>query len=366
MMRRKIWAGSFVLITAAVVSSNTAFQDRATNDHFDLHFGPSGISSLKRSPLRSAEDFISPGGNLGDIVLKYRMLNQEWQDFVTAGMDDVRTIKQAGRVSPTERIIVYNGSGWYDYFADLEFTCRLRMQGDTLYWTLHLRNVTHKPVEIANFYLPLPFSTDVAKESVVLIAGHASFLTWKTNQDPRGSLVMTPIEKCPLFEPAQTERNFAPVALEGADDRGIYIHSARVDAASLENRSGGNLPRTSHLLTPKFTPGDEITYGFKFRWADDDEEVRRILYEEGLFDIRISPGETIAAKETVTLTLRSKNVIRSIEPEYPNQTVIQDSGRGGQDTHTITVEFERPGKNLLAFGYNGDRKLYLVFDVVTP
>ncbi len=368
-MKRKIGAGFFVLISLAVFTSPAASQDRVTNDHFELRFGPAGISSLKRSPQHAVEDFISPGGNLGDIVLNYRMLDQAWQDFVTTRMEDVRTIKQAGGNSTNERIIVYNGSGWYDYFADLEFTCRLRLEGDTLYWTLHLRNVTHKPVEIGSFYLPLPFHADAAMEPEAFIAGHGSFLAWRENLDQAGYLVMTPIEQCPLFEPAQTERNFAPVALEDADGGGIYIHSAhsaRVEAGALDSREEGNLPRTHHLLTPKFTPGDEITYGFKFRWADDDEDVRRILFEEGLFDIRMTPGPAVAAGEAVTLTLRSKNVIRSIEPEFPDRTVIQDSGRGEDDTQVITVKFARAGKNLLTIGYDRERKLYLVFNVVTP
>jgi len=365
-MKRIIGAGFFVLTALAVSASTAAFQDRATNDHFELRFGPAGISSLKRSPMRSIEDLISPGGNLGDIVLKYRMLDQEWQDFVTARMADARTIKQAGGISANERIILYNGSGWYDYFADLEFTCRFRLEGDTLYWTLHLRNVTHKPVEIGSFYLPLPFSAGAARDSGSLIAGNGSFLIFERNKDQTEYLVMTPIEECPLFEPAQTERNFAPVALEDEDGGGIFIHSARAEAGALKSHEEGNLPRTHHLLTPKFTPGDELTYGFKFRWADSDQEVRRILYEEGLFDIRISPGPTIAAGNTVTLTLRSKNVIRSIEPEYPDQTVIHDSGRGENDTHSMTVKFSKSGNNLLTLGYDGNRKLYLVFNVVIP
>jgi hypothetical protein len=358
-----------ILLTAAaaafLIGDPQEMQNRAGNDHFDLLFGSAGVTSLKRSQRSGETDFLSPGRTLGDIVLRYRMLDLEWQDFVTGQMAETRTFKQGGEASGGQRIIVYNGSGWYDYYASLEFTSRLRLEGKVLYWTLHLRNVTHKPVEIGNFYLPLPFGTDGSLKRNAVLAGHSSSVTWSPAQGAGPHLVMTPIATCPLFEPAQTERNFAAVGLERADDGGVYIHAALVEQPGSGDGAVRYPQGTSYRLTPKFTPGDEITYGFKFQWADDEEERARILYEEGLFDIRITPGSTVAAGAPVTIALHSKNTVRSMEAEEPDQAVIRDRGRDGRGARVFEVTFVGPGPKTLRVRYDGNRTMPLVFHVTS-
>lgn len=364
-MRTAVAALLMAAVAAFSIGAPQGAQERADNGLFDLVFGASGVSSLKRSPRSGETEFLLPGRTLGDIVLKYRMLDLEWQDFVTAEMAETRTIKQGGEESAGQRIIVFNGSGWYDYFACLEFTSRLRLEGDTLYWTLHLRNVTHKPVEIGNFYLPLPLGADQSLKRSVVLAGHSSSVTWGPSQGDGPHLVMTPIAECPLFEPAQTERNFAAVGLERADEGGVYIHSSRVGPPGPVGGDEGQPPGTSHLLTPKFTPGDEITYGFKFRWAEDRQGVARILHEEGLINACITPGSTIAAGTPVAVVLHSKNAIRSIEAEGPDKAVILDRGRDVRDARVFDVTFASPGIKLLTVRYDGNRKMPLVFRVTS-
>ncbi len=358
----------FTILVLAVVSAagTTALaQEKAANEYFNLRFSPAGISSLKRSLQLSETDFILKGATLGDIVVRYRMWNGEWQDFITAQMANTRTIKINKDATP-QRIIVYNGSGWYDYYADLEFTNRFRLEGDTLFWTLHFRNVTHKPIKIGDFLLLLPFNTQ--KDLIIhsFIAGHGSFIYWKSSQSDGPYLVMTPIEKCPLFEPAKTERNFAPVKLEYINDKGVYIHSALTGAEEPQKEGDWDLPRSSYTLTPKFTPGDEITYGFKFRWVDNYEEVRQILYDESLFDISIVPSTTLSKGDSATISFRSKNAIESIEPEHPGQSQIKYLGKKEKDTHIFRVQFSQPGRNLLTVNYSRGRKMFLKFIVNEP
>lgn len=343
-----------------LLGSLTTAQESVSNKYFSLHFGPAGITSLRRSPQFPEQDFIMQGETLGNIHVRYRMLNQDWQDFMTAGMTDACTIKQGAETSASQQVIVYNGSGWYDYYADLEFTNRLRLEGNVLYWTLHFRNVTHKPIEIGDFLLLLPFNTAETLNMVSFIAGHGSFIHWKPKQSESPYLVMMPVEKCPLFEPAQTERNFAPASLEYKDEKGVYIHAALSGAVGDQD---WDIPRSNHILTPKFTPGDEITYAFKFRWADDEEDLHRILYEEGLFDLDIQPGTALSRDESATISLRSKNKVESITAEYPDQTGIEDLGEKRKDEHIFRVKFSRRGENLLTFRYSGGRKMFLRFAV---
>ncbi len=252
--------GFIIAMTALVLSASAMeIQDRYVNDYFDIRFGPSGIAGLKRSFQPDEMNFILRERVLGDIFLRYRMLDLEWQDFDTTRLSDLYTIKQESGASSNQRIFVYNGSGWYDYYTDLEFTSRLRLEGDTLYWTLHLRNVTHKPIEIEQFYLPLPLGNNRDLKRNVYLTGNG-YVTWKGSEEKGLFLILTPLSKCPLFEPAQTERNFTSAALVDADESGIFLFSSQ------------KMPPSANLiLTPKFTPGDEITYGFSFRWADRDQ-----------------------------------------------------------------------------------------------
>jgi len=286
-IRLSLWAlGIFVLF-----SGLSPAQESFINNSFKLRFEAAGIVSLQKTRDADAVEYIQPGETLGHIVARYKMLDNPKQELLTRKLASGLTVKQGAEGGGSQHLIVYNGAGWYDYFADLEFTERFRLEGDSLYWTLHLRNLTHKPIELGDFVLPLSFrdasGSGAAKgktENPPLVKrgevrGPGSYLTWSRPDGKGPVLVMTPLIKCPLFEPAQTERNFRPVEPEYQDAAGLYLHSAWA-AAGLPKAGEGR--HTSWKLTPKFTPGDELTYGFKFRWANNEADVKRVLAEEGI------------------------------------------------------------------------------------
>jgi len=290
-MNRITRLSSFALGVLGALAGFLPAQESFINDSFTLRFEAAGIVSLQRTREAGAVEYIQPGETLGHVLARYKMLDNRRQEFQTRKLASALTVKQGSEGGGSQHLIVYNGAGWYDYFADLELTERFRLEGDVLYWTIHFRNLTHKPIEIGDFILPLSFRDGSAPggargkaESPALVKrgevrGPRSYLTW-SRPDAKGPvLVMTPLIRCPLFEPAQTERNFRPVEPEYQDAGGLYLHSAWA-ATGLPKDAGGR--HTSWKLTPKFTPGDEITYGFKFRWAKDEADVRRILAEEGI------------------------------------------------------------------------------------
>ncbi len=271
-----------LLLTAVFFTAGLAADAQQTvrNESFVLHFSSAGIISLKQSRDASGTEFIRDGRTLGHIRLRYRMADQKWQTFATEDLSGERSINEGAAAAAPQLLVVYNGSGWYDYYADLELTERFRLEGDALNWTLHLRNVTDKPLEIADFELPLPFpvledkaaasSPGLIMESAV--GGPPSSIRWKRADGRGAGLVMTPMETCPPYEPAQHERNFSPARLEWVERKDgietVYLHSASRGASAQEKAGGGQGPHTSLVLTPKFTPGDEITYVLKFVWAD--------------------------------------------------------------------------------------------------
>jgi hypothetical protein len=304
------------------------------------------------------------------------MLDNPWQELSTATVEDERRrVVESRETGDPHFLVHYNESGWDDYFADLELKERFKVEENALYWTIHFRNLTHKPLELGDVILPLPFNSEPRWDKTVMytqrviphrfVSGHGSFLYWMRPNGEGPYLVMTPVNECPLFEPSTNERNFAPAKLEYIDRGGVYLHSAA--SGQDANAKGGNWrqPQTSVALTPKFSPDDEITYMFKFQWADDYQAVRDVLYEEGLFDVHVVPGMTVPVNLDAMVSLRSKNKM-TLTPEFPEQTVIQAMGEKEKDTLVFRIRFSRLGENWVRIDYGDDLHMILEFFVTQP
>jgi len=66
---------------------------------------------------------------------------------------------------------------------------------------------------------------------------------------------------------SRTSATFTPAKFEYQDRQGFYIHSKVAGEAAAAKGGNWRQPHTSVLLSPKYSPSDEITWGFKFRWA---------------------------------------------------------------------------------------------------
>ncbi len=364
-----------VFFPVALISGSWALcQEDAPGRHFRLRFNEAGITSLKRMNDTHDTEYIAEDQVLGHISIRYRMLKAGWQEFSTRTVSNER---RRVRSSPDEdaprHLVGYNESGWDDYFADLEVLEGFRVEGDALYWTLHFRNLTHKPLELGDVILPLPFNSEARWDKTVMytrrvtphrwISGHGSFLFWMRPNSEGPYLVMTPVQECPLFESARNERNFKPAQLEFSQRNSVYIHSA---AQGEEDRArGGNWrqPQTGAVLTPKYSPGDELTYMFKFRWADDYDGIRDILCQEGLLDIHVVPGMTVPRDLEAQVSIRTKRRIASIEPEYPQQTEIEPLGEKSPNTTVYKIRFSRLGENKLTIHFGRNQYTILEFFV---
>ena len=350
----------------------------AMSDLFVLRFNPAGIPSLKQANDKYDTEYIRKGETLGHVIVRYRMLEEPWQEFLTKKIDEVRCqVKISSRDNGTpQQYVIYNESGWDDYFADLEFHERFKVEDNALYWTLHFRNLTHKPMELGDIVLPLPFNSEPRWDKTVMytqrvvphrfISGHGSFLYWMRPNSEGPYLVMIPVAECPLFESSTNERNFKPAKLEYSDRNGVYIHSAVSLPAAIAKGGSWRQSPTSAVLTPKFSPDDELTYVFKFRWADDYDGVREILYEEGLFDIQVVPGMTVPLDLDVMFSLRSKNVSASIIPEFPGQTKIEELGQKAKNTRVFKIKFSRLGENKVTVNFGKAQTMILEFFVTQP
>jgi len=343
---------------------------------FSLKFGEAGIDSLKRTGDRYDTDYIRANRTLGHLRIVYRMGENAWREFSTEEPKVKRRFETGQAERPTRFFVIYNESDWNDYFADIEVGETFRVEGEALYWSLHLRNLTHKPLEVGDLVLPLPFNTDMrwdrtitCTERVVehaFISGHGSFLYWMRPSQEGPLLVMTPVGSCPPSESVRNERNFLPAKLEYRDWRGVYIHSEFTGAAAAAKGGNWRQPHTGHLLTPKFSPDDEVTYVFKFRWAADEAGVRDILADEGLFDVNVVPGMTVPVDLEARVAIRSKTEAYTVEPEFPEQTRVEEVGGPGRGVRIWRVRFARLGENLLRVRWGRGQVMVLEFFVTEP
>lgn len=345
---------------------------------FKLQFDRHGITSLRYAKDKYDTEYIARYRSLGHLTVHYRMGDNSWQEFSTTDPKHRwRELSKPWFDPAVQHRIVYNQSSRQDFYADLEVTEGFRAEEDgALYWTIHLRNATHKPLELGDLVLPLPFNTEKRWDKTIsytqrlvqhhYVSGHGSFVYWMRPNSEGPYLVMTPVFVCPLFESSNNERNFKPAKLEYVDQQGVYILSGRAGALARERGGNWRQPQTSVVLSPRYSPDDEVTYVFKFRWADEYEGVRNVLYEEGLVDVNIVPGMTVPEDLDVMLSLRTRSAIKSLLPEFTSQTQIEDLGEKAKDTHVYKVKFARLGENKLTLNFGNGQYTVLEFFVTEP
>ena len=152
--------------------------------------------------------------------------------------------------------------------------------------------------------------------------------------------------------------------LEYFDGSGVYMHSF-LAGNSVESGTWRQ-DHTTVEVGPAGSENGKLTYGFSFRWAESYDEMRQILYEEGLFDIRVVPGMSVPNDLTAMFSLHTRNNIHSIVAEYPASTEIRYVGEKLPDHHVYEVKFNRLGENMLTIHYDDGQKTYLEFFSTEP
>jgi len=344
---------------------------------FSVQLDSAGITSLKFAGDKFDTDYISADSTLGHVRVRYKLGENEWRQFSTEdSTNKVQRLPDARSGRALEQLsVVYNPQSWIknEYYADLELTERFRVEPDALYWTILIRNPTHKPIELGDVFLPLPFNTgkrwdkDITYTQRVVqhqyISGHGSFLYWMRPNGVGPYLVMTPVAKCPLFEPTRSEMNFAPAKLEYADRGGVFILSGKKGAEDKARGGTWRQPQTTVTLWPTNSEHDGITYAFKFRWAKDYDGVRNVLFEEGLLDVNVVPGMTVPTGTEVSVAIRSRGPIQSVVPEFPDTTQVIASSGKDRNTSIYKIKFSRLGENELVVHFGREQYAILEFFV---
>ena len=322
------------------------------------------LNSLKRIDDQFDTDYLIADG-IGAVDIRYRKEGGNWCLAQTECSDDIRVVTQTA-IEPLSFHIAYTGDSENRHgIRTFELIETFENKGTSLDWLLEFHNKGDQPIELGEISLPLHFSTNYVQdnrttytERVIrhsFVSGNGSFiLLMRPNAIPP-FLVMTPL--------AATRLEYYGRTSGGGSWEGTYfasIHS--VYQAEAESRGTWRQPRTSVVLERHGKARDSIKYGFRFRWAADYEEVRTILYEEGLFDIHVVPGMTVPIDLKASLSLRGQYESLSLIPEFADQTRIDDLGTSG-DAHRYQISFKRLGENRITVRFDQEREFYLEFFV---
>ncbi len=210
---------------------------------------------------------------------------------------------------------------------------------------------------IGSLALALPYKspggatpTDIFEKGFVkhqFIAGGGSFLYF-AKPSGKGPFLLVLPQPGTALEYFDNKTGFA-----------VYVHGA-LNAAS-EKTGSWRQPLTMQTVLP----GQRYTAGFRFRWAHTWNDMRTLLYEEGLFDIRVAPGMTLPQNLPARFSLHTKNQVDSITAEFPDATILRQLPSTLNGHTFYEVAFRRPGENKLTI-HHGGQKTYLEFFCTQP
>lgn len=140
----------------------------------------------------------------------------------------------------------------------------------------------------------------------------------------------------------------------------VFVHSEKTGGE--ETRGTWRQPHTSLDLKP----GARVSYGFRMQWANSYDQMRQMLYDEGLFDVRVVPGMTLPSDLTAEFSLHTKARIQSVTAEFPADTTITPLPSTQSDTKLYSVAFKRLGENMLTITHDDGRKTFLEFFSTEP
>src|SRR5262249_31311531 len=150
-------------------------------------------------------------------------------------------------------------------------------------WQLELEATTNTPVEVGDLAIQVPVAgprgeqpKDIFEHGFLrhqFISGDGSFLYYVRASGAPPFLLIT-------VRPGTHLEYFTGGAGRGGGP--IFIHSGL--SGGKETRGTWRQEHTFLKLAPNRTPNSKIRYGFRFQWANSYDEMRELLFRDGLFD----------------------------------------------------------------------------------
>jgi hypothetical protein len=334
-------------VPAAVLPSNPI----ETQD-FRINFDEHGVTGLANPLDPFGAQMLAAGQRLG-FVVRFRAGETNWLELSSGSMRLAN--------APSAGELVYTNDA-----ADsaLKIKETFTIEGTALDWQLELATATNIPIEVGDLAIQVPVAgprgeqpKDIFERGFIrhqFISGDGSFLYFvRASGLPPYLLVTVRPETWLEYLVGSGGRAGGPV----------FVHSGL--SGTSETRGTW---RQKHTFLQLGTSGDHNTarYGFRFHWANSYNEMRALLYQEGLFDIRAVPGMVVATDLKARFALHTRAHLNSIQPEFVDQTEITSLGQPQPGYHLYEVTFKRPGENLLTIHHDDGRKTYLEYFVTEP
>lgn len=335
---------SFLFLVLLFISNTGILPQRGltiSSGNIEADFTRRGITSIicTDDPYRA-----SPvAGSFGRPVIRYRIGEGDW---LTHNMGS------------TEMTSSDNTVNYRHYITGMPMSLEqeFRAENGGINWRMKLKTEMEFPVKIGDFAIPVPWNTPRGGEPVDIfergytkhhyIAGDGSFIyfTRPSGKPPYFILMAMPGTRLEYFD---SENRYQ-----------VFIHSGHAG-----NLQEGNW-RYEHTyadLEPAGEEGSEVEYKFRMEWANSYDELREILYRNGLLDIRVVPGMSVPYDLDAKIAIRSKNRINEIRAEYPDQTEIEFLEKTADDHYIYRVKFNKLGENMLYVNYGDDLTNHLEF-----
>jgi hypothetical protein len=312
---------------------------------------PDGLVSVTDPLDRYSADIVSSRAPWGRIRLVYRTKGEEtWVEM---------PFNRPGRVTEDEGSVILSSD---DTPGNVMLSQRFSLTGNALDWVIEVSSRDGKEVEIGDLGLYLPWSIARSENPDTIfersftkhhfISGNGSFIYFTRPSGEPPYLMILPGEGTSLeyFD-------------GGRGGYRVYMHSA----VAAGNVMSGTWRQPNTSATTGSSKGTEpLRYPFRIVWADSWDMMRQLLYDEGLFDIRVVPGMTVPADLKARFSLHTRNLIDSITPEFPGMTEITCLGEKKSGYHLYEVSFKKLGENMLTIHYGKGRKTYLEFFATEP
>ncbi|WP_188504342.1 DUF5695 domain-containing protein [Parapedobacter pyrenivorans] len=327
-------------------------QFRLENEKMEVIISRSGISSIK-SPSDSYGAEIVGSNSWGRANLTYRIWDGSWL-AIHRGSSTNFAVLSDSVVRITD----------YEKGMPQQMEQTFTLVDDGLDLDIRVKSMMQFPFEVGDLSLDLrPHGprSEQSKEGIFqksfikhqYISGHGSFIFYAKPSGNGPFLMVLPK---------------AGTSLEYFDNQGggerVYIHSKL--PGSLQQQGTWRQEHTSVSLNPAGETDSEVEYGFKLRWVDGYDEMRDLLFKEGLFDIRVVPGMTIPTDLRAQFSLRTKHNIDSISAEFPTHTELRFVEEVTPGNYIYEVQFSKLGENMLIIHYGDGYQTYLEFFATEP
>lgn len=263
--------------------------------------------------------------------------------------------------SPATGAVTY-ASGGPD--GPLRVVETFRADGRVLDWTIDLESAAATPVEVGDLAVSIPIAGPYGEDPAQIfergflrhqfVSGAGSFVYFVRASGAPPYLLMT-------VRPGTKLEYWTGGGRTGGQ---LFVHSAKSGPA--EKRGTWRQAHTSLELAAAGEAGSRASYGFRFQWAESYDELRSLIYEEGLFDVRVVPGMTVPEDLTARFSLHTKARIERIEAEFPGQTTVRPLGQPVPGHLVYEAMFRRLGENMLTIVHDDGRRTHLEFFVTEP